>query len=85
MGYSLKPSGMEEAFGYLWPDGAPSSYCENKCHKVEYLDGEGVSYTIAYTEDQIIKQVNRNGVFSPYIPLYVSKLLIPLKRNKDRG
>jgi hypothetical protein len=70
--YSIKPTGMDEAFGCLWPDGAPILFFEPEVHKVAYRDIQGVDYVIAYTEGQIIDQVEEHGMFRPYIPMFVS-------------
>lgn len=76
--YSVKPTGMEEAFGCLWPDGAPIFFFDPEVHKMTFRDKQGVDFTIAYTEGQIIGQVEENGMFAPYIPMYVCSKVIKL-------
>lgn len=71
--YYVKPTGMAEAHGHLWPDGAPL-LCppEHELRIAHYWEEDGTGFSLAYTRDQVDEY---GDVFAPYIPLSVGRLL----------
>jgi hypothetical protein len=61
------PDGIPHVFGKYWPDGAPRE--DAAAYQWPYWreDNEGV-FIIAYTSDQILRQIQESGKFKPYIP-----------------
>jgi hypothetical protein len=73
--YAVKPTDMDEAFGCLWPDGAPLVYYETEVeYKITYREKDGKTFSIAYTIEQMQNQCEENGYFCPYAPLVVTTL-----------
>jgi hypothetical protein len=82
---AARPERLQEAFGYLWPDGVPSEFlCPPLCEMdvSHYIDPDGKEFKIAYTYQQIDTQVARQGYFRPYIPLLISRPLEGFRRGQ---
>ena len=78
-GYCTRPTEMAQAYGYYWPDGVPSEWPPvHKLHSCSYVDMEGQTFRIAYTDEQIIESAAKSfGIWSPYIPLFVTSPILP--------
>lgn len=63
-----RPSGMAQIGDHYFPAGLPSG-SSAASWQTDWRDPAGRSFSICYTEDQIVRQARPSGVFSPYLPL----------------
>lgn len=82
---ALRPTGLPEAYGHLWPDDVPTEFLCPPDFEMEvsrYTDPKTGPFGIAYTHQQIEEQVRSQGFFRPYIPVLLTKPVVIERKGK---
>ena len=72
---AIEPINLEFVNGCYWPEGSPAEDDQTPVLKMKYQTENSTLFVVAYSEKQISDIVNKTGIWSPYIPLLVTRRL----------